>query len=417
MKWRHILGHPRLRSWVLYDVGNSAFATTVMVVLYPLFYETFLAKDLPNSLGAAYWGYASALGLLLSALGGPFAGALGDGMGKRKWGLGGMTILGILSTLGMAFLAPGQWEWGLVLLVTGSLGFALANIFYDSLLSHLAAPWRVASISSAGYAFGYLGGGLVLILNAFMVFILPSPWGFRLSFFSVALWWGGFTLPLLRRLPEPPIEGTEPLGHSLCRPLATLKTLRKTPEILRFLVAFWLYNDGIGTIMKMGGIFGSSLGITPLYLVVALILTQFVGIPSTLIWGTLSRKYGIKRSLEATLGGYSAIALGVYLVSTPFHFTLLAVAVGLFQGGAKALSRALFTELIPQEKTSELFGFYDMSSKVAGVAGPLLFGFFSQATGSVRAGIPVLLFFFLTGMVLLHKVPERVERPRCKPSS
>ncbi|HPJ25473.1 MAG TPA: MFS transporter [Synergistaceae bacterium] len=406
MKWRAILAHPRLRGWVFYDVGNSAFATTIMVVLYPLFYQNVLSAGMDVSRTTAYWGYASALGLLLAALGGPFAGALGDASGKRKLGLGVMTALGIGATAAMAFLREGQWMPGLLLLILGSGGFALANVFYDSLLTRLAAPWRIPAISSAGYAFGYLGGGVLLVCNGFMVFLLPS-WGFRLSFLSVALWWGLFSLPLFRNVPEPPGERVESLGEAMKRPLETLREIRKKPETLRFLLAFWLYNDGIGTIMKMGVLFGSAIGVPPLYLVTALILTQFVGIPSTLAWGALARSRGLKKSLVLTLVGYAIIALGVYFVHTPWHFAFLAVSVGLFQGGAQALSRALFSRLIPPEKTAEFFGFYDMSSKFAGVAGPFLFGLLTQITGSVRAGIPVLVFFFIGGILLLRKVPER----------
>jgi UMF1 family MFS transporter len=317
-----------------------------------------------------------------------------------------MTALGIGATAAMAFLKEGQWGVGLLLLVLGSGGFALANIFYDSLLTRIAAPWRIPAISSAGYAFGYLGGGALLVVNALMVFLLPS-WGFQLSFLSVALWWGTFSVPLFRHVPEPPGESGEPLGASLRRPLQTLRLIRAKPEILRFLLAFWLYNDGIGTIMKMGVIFGSTIGVPPLYLITALILTQFVGIPSTLAWGSLARTWGLKKSLVTTLAGYAVIALGVYFVRTPLHFALLAVSVGLFQGGAQALSRALFSRLIPPEKTSEFFGFYDMSSKFAGVAGPFLFGILTQITGTVRAGIPMLFFFFIGGMLLLRKVPEK----------
>jgi UMF1 family MFS transporter len=406
MKWRAIMAHPRLRGWVFYDVGNSAFATTIMVVLYPLFYQNVLSAGVDPSRSAAYWGYASALGLLFAAFGGPFAGALGDAWGRRKLGLGIMTALGIGATAAMAFLKEGQWGVGLLLLVLGSGGFALANIFYDSLLTRIAAPWRIPAISSAGYAFGYLGGGALLVMNALMVFLLPS-WGFQLSFLSVALWWGIFSVPLFRHVPEPPGESGEPLGASLRRPLQTLRLIRAKPEILRFLLAFWLYNDGIGTIMKMGVIFGSTIGVPPLYLITALILTQFVGIPSTLAWGSLARTWGLKKSLVTTLAGYAVIALGVYFVRTPLHFALLAVSVGLFQGGAQALSRALFSRLIPPEKTSEFFGFYDMSSKFAGVAGPFLFGILTQITGTVRAGIPMLFFFFIGGMLLLRKVPEK----------
>lgn len=411
MEWRRHLRDSRQRAWVLYDVGNSAFATTIMAVLFPLFYARVLAVHMGEARSAALWGYVAGGALLLSALIAPFAGALGDLRGKRKPGLALFTALGVAITGGMAFLSAGNWVAGLVLLAGGMASFSLASIFYDAFLVHLASPEERPGLSAAGYAFGYLGGGVLLVVNAAMVFLLPGVWGFRLAFGSVALWWGLLSLPLLRRVPEPPAEaGTCGAADIWRRPWNTLRSMRGHPNQLRFLVAFWLYNDGIGTIMKMGVIFGSSLGIAEGHLLGALVATQFVGIPCTVFFGRLAESWGTKRALLAGLAGYAAISAGILFVSEVWHFWILALSIGIVQGGAQALSRSLYAELIPPERSAEYFGFYDMSSKFAGILGPFLFALLADLFGSLRVGAPVLVLFFVSGMLLLRKVEVPARR-------
>ncbi|WP_029165275.1 MFS transporter [Aminiphilus circumscriptus] len=405
MEWRRFLRNPCQRAWVLYDVGNSAFATTIMAVLFPLFYARILAVPLGEARGAALWGYVAGGALLFSAVIAPFAGSFGDLRGKRKLGLAVFTATGVAATGGMAFLSQGTWSPGLVLLAAGIASFSLASIFYDAFLVYLAPPEERSGLSSAGYAFGYLGGGVLLVANVAMVFLLPGLLGFRLAFVSVALWWALLTLPLLRRVPEPPAEAEDAdISAVWRRPLNTLRSMREHPNQLRFLVAFWLYNDGIGTIMKMGVIFGSSLGIAEGHLLGALVATQFVGIPCTMLFGRLAEVWGTKRALLTSLAGYSVISLGILFVHGVWHFWVLALSIGVVQGGAQALSRSLYAELISPERSAEYFGFYDMSSKFAGILGPFLFALLADLFGSLRVGAPVLVLFFLTGMVLLRKV-------------
>ncbi|WP_352425698.1 MFS transporter [Aminomonas paucivorans] len=404
---RDLLRRLDWRAWVLQDVGNSAFATTILAVLYPLYYREVLGAGAEASSVLAWWGYVSALSMLLTALLAPGLGALADGAGRRKGALLAATALGVGASAAMGLLGEGHWVWGLALFALGSLGFSFNNVFYDSFLPHLAAPEERAGLSSAGYALGYLGGGTLLVANA----ALAGFWGeagFRLSFLSVALWWGLFTLPFLRHVGEPPPSPREPgetWGASAYgRPWRTLLGLRHQPDLLWFLGAFWLYNDGIGTIMRMGVLYGSSLGLGQGTLLGALVATQFVGVPCTILFGRLAGRWGDRRVLMAGLGGYLALCAFIPFVVRPWHFWVLALGVGVVQGGTQALSRSLFASLVPKERSAELYGFYDLSSKFAGVLGPFLFGLLAQLTGSLRMGGPVLGLFFLGGMAMLRRV-------------
>jgi UMF1 family MFS transporter len=392
----------RWLSWVLQDVGNSAFATTVMAVMYPLFYREVLGRGGPNELVLAMWGYGTAVGMLLTALMAPPLGAWADLRGLRKRLFIAFSLVGVASSIAMGFLRDGQWMLGLGVFVLGSLGFSFNNVFYDSFLPHLAREEDRAYLSSAGYAMGYLGGGVLLLVNAIMAARMGEA-GFRLSFVSVGFWWAVLLVPFALWVGEPPVEPQGGLGPWE-RPLRTLRELPRTPNVMWFLFAFWLYNDGIGTIMRMGVLYGSTLGIDQRTLLFSLVATQFVGIPLTMIWAKVAEAFGDKATLMVTLGVYLAICLMVPFVRTPGHFWAMALSIGSVQGGAQALSRSLFSRIVPKERSAELFGFYDLSSKFAGVLGPMAFGVISQLTGSFAVGGPLLAGFFLLGMAFLSRV-------------
>jgi UMF1 family MFS transporter len=302
----------------------------------------------------------------------------------------------------MGLLPRGSWILGLAVFVVGSLGFSFNNVFYDSFLPHIASDEERSLLSSAGYALGYLGGGVLLILNVLMAARYGEA-GFRMSFVSVALWWAAATIPFWMFIQEPPRALGDSYGP-FARPLKTLRELPRDPDVMWFLFAFWLYNDGIGTIMRMGVIYGSSIGIDQRTLLMSLVATQFVGIPLTMLWAKVSDFVGDKRALMGTLAVYLVICLFVPFIRTPYHFWAMALAIGSVQGGAQALSRSLFSRIVPKERSAELFGFYDLSSKFAGVLGPLAFGVISQMTGSFALGGPLLAGFFLFGMGMLLKV-------------
>jgi len=281
------------------------------------------------------------------------------------------------------------------------------------LLPHITRSDEIDFVSSKGYALGYLGGGLLLAVNIAMIQFMPeNNLGTRLSFLSVALWWGAFTVPLMRLVPEPPAntegigEGVNPVRAGFQRLGQTFGQLRRYRHLFMFLIAFWLYNDGIGTIIKMATIYGAEIGIGMMDLIGALLLTQFVGIPFALLFGKYGARIGTKRAIMLGLGWYTLIAIAGYFMNVAWHFWALAFAVGMVQGGTQALSRSLFGRMAPKAKSAEFFGFYDVSSKFAGIAGPALFAVVGQLMGSSRLSIVSLVVFFIGGIILLTRVNE-----------
>lgn len=399
MDLRECLTRKDFRAWCLYDVGNSAFATTVMAVLFPLFFREHLAADLTEASTATVWSLGSALSLLLSALLGPLAGTWADSRGNHRESLMVMVFSGALLTALIGALPQGRWLTGLACFVGASLSFSLGNVFYDSFLPVLAPEKERAFISSAGFALGYLGGGSLLLADILMVLFLPSPWGNIAAFWSVSIWWLLFSLPLYRN--APPMIPADPAHRSLKDVISRLRAIVRTPKVLRFLLAYWLYNDGIGTIMKMGVLYGSLLGIGRGHLLGALLVTQFVGVPCTFLFGRLGRRWGDRNALLLGLAGYLFLVAWAFFLTENWQFWILALGVGIVQGGTQALSRSLFSLLIPPGKSGEFFGFYQLSGRLAGLGGPLIFGGAAHLTGSVRSGVPFLALFFLAGMGIL----------------
>lgn len=310
-----------------------------------------------------------------------------------------------------------MWLYVSLVFIGANVGFAAANVFYDSLLPHIARPSELNRVSTAGFALGYVGGGLLLALH--LVGIAQPGWfglpdalaATRLAFLSVALWWALFSIPLFRGVPEPlrgadPGEplGTNPLREGFGRLRETFRELRRYRQAFLFLVAFWLYSDGIGTIIKMATIYGREVGIGATDLIGALLLVQFVGIPCTFAFGALADRLGTKGGLYVALGVYTAISGLGFFMTEAWHFWVLAGAVGTVQGGAQALSRSLYASLIPRSRSSEFFAFYGVSGKFAGIVGPALFGAISQLTGGSRLSILSLILFFGAGWLLVSRV-------------
>jgi UMF1 family MFS transporter len=285
---------------------------------------------------------------------------------------------------------------------------------YDALLPHVASAEDLDYVSARGYAAGYLGGGILLAVNLVMIQVLlsGSTWGARLSFLTVAIWWAVFTVPLLSRVPEPATAlrsagwKARPLLASIGRLRQTFHEMRRYRELFLFLLAFWLYNDGIGTIIKMATIYGSEIGIQMMDLIGALLLTQFVGIPFSLLFGRLGGKIGTKRAIMVGLASYALISIGGYFMRAAWHFWTLALMVAMVQGGTQALSRSLFGRMAPKARSGEFFGFYDVSSRFAGIVGPALFAVVGQLAGSSRLSIVALVIFFVGGICFLVAVDE-----------
>lgn len=407
-----------VNAWCMYDWANSAFATTVMAAVLPTYYSQVAAANLPGNLATVYWGYTSAVALLIAAVAAPILGAVADFSGIKKRLLAIFAAFGILATALLYFVTTGDWVLASLLFIAGEIGFSGSIVFYDALLPHITRHEEIDQVSTKGYALGYVGGGILLAINLAMImqpgwFFLPdSGVATRVAFVTVAIWWAVFSIPLFRHVPEPPAsrkpgELFNPIVGGFRRLRSTIREIRSYRELSKFIIAFWLYNDGIGTIIKMATIYGAEIGIGTTDLVGALLLTQFVGIPCSLAFGKLARKIGAKPAIFLALGVYTAISIAGYFMSVAWHFWVLAGAVGLVQGGSQALSRSLFGVMVPKSKTGEFFGFYDVSSKMAGIAGPALFALVGQITGTSRLSIISLVIFFIGGALILTRVDEK----------
>lgn len=407
----------------MYDWANSAFVTTIMAAFLPIFFRKVSAGPLHeqgHALATSLWGYISAISMLFVATLSLILGPVADYGSTKKRFLGVFAGLGILFSSLLAVTGYGDWLLTGVFFILAEIGFAVGEVFYDAMLPHVADPERMHAVSAKGYALGYLGGGILLGVNILMLWILPKtllpshpePFpllGMKLSFLTVGLWWAIFSIPLFLWIPE---MGGE--GHSLKsfqyvtiafqRLKNTFSELKKYREAFLFILAFWFYNDGIGTIIKMATAYGDEIGIGTLDLVAALLLTQIVGVPFSFLFGEIGQRLGAKKAIFLGLAGYFCITLGGFFMTKAWHFWLLAGCVGVVQGGTQALSRSLFGSLIPKSKSAEFFAFYNISGKFAGILGPAVFGLIGQLTGTSRAGILSLVFFFLFGGILLYKV-------------
>jgi UMF1 family MFS transporter len=315
----------------------------------------------------------------------------------------------------MTFLGESAYGWASLCFILGSIGVSGATIFYDSLLPHVARSGDMDRVSAQGYALGYVGGGLLLVINVLMI-LYPQVFGIpdagtavRLTFLTVAVWWAVFSLPLLRHVPEPlpvgpSVQGLVLLAEGFREVRRTLARLRRYRQLFLFLLAFLIYNDGIGTIIRMATAYGDEIGIDRTDMILALIVTQFVGIPCTIAFGRLAPQLGTKPTILMGLGVYILITVAGYFMETAAGFYVLALLVGLVQGGTQALSRSLYASMVPRARTAEFFGFFSTGTKLAGIVGPVLFGLVGQATGGSRTSILAVIVFFLVGSALLLKV-------------
>ncbi len=411
--------HRRVNAWAMYDWANSAFATVIMAAVFPVFYRS-LAREggLHNEDATAAWSYTNSAAMLLVALAGPVLGAMADATRRKKLFIAVFASLGLLGSVGLVGLADDAWLAGSLLFVVGIVGFAGANVFYESLLPHVAHGADLDRVSARGYALGYAGGGLLLVLNLLCLtypswFFLPDrDAAFRACFVSVAVWWGIFAWPLFRRVPEPPGAARRWRGvgdlfrESFGRLMQTFRKVRHYRQLALFLAAFWLYSDGIGTVIKLAVAYGDEIGIAQSDLLLALVITQFVGVPCALAFGVLGRRWGAKRAIFLGLAVYTLICVFGHFMKTAAHFYILAVLVGVVQGGTQALSRSLFATMVPKGRSAEFFGFFSTGQRFAGILGPFLFGLIAQLTGSSRWGILSVAFFFVAGAALLLFVNE-----------
>lgn len=398
----------------MYDWANSAFATTVMAGFFPLFFKAYWADPGNPEESTFYLGLANSLASIIVAALAPFLGAIADrGSAKKKF-LFTFAFFGIVMTSGLWFVAQGYWQMAVIFYVAASVGFSGGNIFYDSLLPSIADESKVNYASSLGYALGYMGGGLLFLLNVLM-FKFPETFGLsdsaaaiKLSFVSVAIWWALFSIPVMLFVREPQIYDRVPLSKAVTlgwkQLRDTLRDIRHLKVVGLFLLAYWFYIDGVDTIIKMAVDYGMSLNFEESALITALLIVQFVAFPAALIYNWIASRIGTKRAIEIAIMAYCFITLLGYFMQTEQHFYVLAILVGLFQGGIQALSRSLYTRLIPAEKAAEFFGFFNMLGKFAAVLGPMLMGSVTLLTGNARLGILSILILFAIGWYLLRKV-------------
>jgi MFS transporter, UMF1 family len=416
------LDRPELRAWAMYDWAASAMQTTVMVAVFPIYFVKVAGANLPESSATQRLATVNTLALVLIALASPVLGAVSDYGGNKKRFLAAFMALGVAAVAGLFFVHTGELALASWLFIAALVGVAGSFVFYEALLPHIARSHEIDRVSTAGYAVGYIGGGILLALNLAWIqkpawFGLPAGPGLdesaatlpaRLAFLSVAVWWLVFSIPLFRRVPEPParLEPDEHVGESPVRAAfvrlgETFRELRGYRQAFLMLLAFLIYNDGIQTIIKMATAYGTELGIGQSALIGAILLVQFVGIPCSFLFGMLAGRIGAKRALFLGLLAYTVISLLGYYMKTAAQFYVLAGLVGMVQGGTQALSRSLFASMIPHHKSGEFFGFFSVFEKFAGIFGPLIFAGTIAATGSSRNAILSVIAFFAVGAAIL----------------
>jgi UMF1 family MFS transporter len=410
----------------MYDWAISALQTTTMVAVFPIYFVEIAKADLPGSRATAALATANTIVAVLLALASPVLGAISDVAAAKKRMLAASMAVGVLACAGMFLIHHGDWRLASALFVIALVGGTASVVFYEALLPHIASNEEIDRVSTAGYAMGYVGGGVLLALNLAWIlqpamFGMPAGPGLtesqatlptRLALLSVAAWWLLFSIPLFRRVPEPPrvLEADErAAGWSVVttpfrRIGETFQELRGFRQAFLMLVAFMIYNDGVQTIQKMATAYGTEIGIDRSALIAAILIVQFVGIPFTFLFGAVAGRIGAKRGIFLGLGVYVLVSVLGYFMRTALHFYLLAGLVGMVQGGTQALSRSLFASLIPAHKSGEFFGFYSVFEKFASFFGPLLFNVTIALTGSSRNAILSVMAFFLVGGALLLRV-------------
>jgi len=434
--------------WALYDWGNSAFATTVMAGFFPVFFKQFWSVGVDVNISTARLGYGNAVAGLLVAAFAPVLGAVADRGGTRKRFLASFTLLGVAATATFFWLPQGQWIGAILCYSAGIIGFSGAMIFYDALLPTVAGPASLDRVSAFGYAAGYLGGGLLFLVNVAMTLqphwfgLANSTAAVQWSFLTVAVWWGGFSLATFYWVPEPIVLPSASADHSVGQAwrqiLTTLRHARDRKPLFLFLLAYWFYIDGVDTIIRMAVDYGLSLGFAAPDLITALLMVQFVGFPAALLFGRLGQYWGVKRSLFLAIGVYMLITIWGTFMQHRWEFFGIALAVGLVQGGIQALSRSYYARLIPAGRSAEFFGLYNMMGKFAAIIGPALMGTVGLAARHIllkrtpapeaaagiadlatRISIASVLLLFIVGAILLWRAEEHAgpDRPSKRPPS
>lgn len=421
--WK-ILTEKKVLSWALYDWANSAFATVMLASIFPVFFKQYMSAGQPVTTSTFHLGVANSVAGIVIVLLAPILGAIADAGEARKRLLLTFAALGMIMTAALYGVEKGAWLAAATLYVLAVIGFMGSVIFYDALIVKVARPEHYDLVSGYGYSLGYLGGGLLLSIDI-LITIYPAWFGFadssqavRFAFVSVAIWWSVFTLPLIFNVPADRVGIRISLKHAVSggfRDLReTYRDIRQYKIVWLFLVSYWLYIDGVDTVVRMAVDYGLSIGFDGHDLIVAILITQFVGFPAALLFGVLGERIGAKAGIFIALCVYLAVTIWAYFMQQVHEFYMLAVVIGLVQGGVQSLSRSLYARIIPPDKSGQFFGFYNMMGKFAAVIGPVLIGGVAFITDSSRLGILSVIILFLAGGLLLMMVDvkegERIAR-------
>ncbi|ATX81630.1 MFS transporter, UMF1 family [Mariprofundus ferrinatatus] len=403
-------------SWALYDWANSAYTTTVMAGFFPIFFKQYWAHDLTANESTFWLGVANAVAGLVIALLAPVLGAMADQGGLKKQMMLSFTSLAVVMTAALFLVAEGQWLMAVLVYLFGAIAFSGANVFYDALIVDVAEHHELDRVSALGYGLGYIGGGILFAVNVLMTlhpewfFLADKAEAVRWSFLSVALWWALFTLPVAFFVHEAGGSGRMGLVasaragfHQLSD---TIHHLRSLKQVWLFLIAYFLYIDGVNTVAHMAVDYGLSLGFEADVLIAALLLTQFIAFPSAIAAGWLGERFGAKRVIIASIAVYAIACIWSSTMQNANDFYWLAAAIGLVMGGIQALSRSMYARIIPRKQATEFFGFFNMLGKFATVFGPLLMGVASVVSGSARFSILVIVALFAAGAIVLYYVDE-----------
>ena len=406
------------RAWAWYDWANSVYFTTVITAVFPSFYATYAARGLglDQAQITARFSLITTISVATIAIAAPILGAVADYSGIKKRLLAIFMLIGVVSCAAMAMIGEGQLGLASVLFFLGNIGASGSLVFYDSLLPHVAPANEGDRVSSAGYAMGYCSGGILLLINLAWI-LSPQTFGFadaaaatKASFVAVALWWAAFSIPLFRTIREPESsdehERVSVIKVAFGRLGQTFREIRKYRNAFLLFIAMLLYQDGIQTVIRMSSVYGAEVGIDTNLQIAAFVMVQFVGIPFAFLFGALGQKIGTKKCIFIAIGVYVVAASLAYFMTSVAHFFVLAFLVATVLGGSQALSRALFARLIPQDRTSEFFGFFAVSERFATIMGPVLFFISATITGSSRAAIIGIIGLFIAGAFVLSMVNE-----------
>ena len=408
----------RVTSWALYDWANSAFATTVMAGFFPIFFKQYWSQDVAITHSTFYLGVGNSVASLIIVILAPILGAMADIGGLRKRMLATFASLGVLATGALYLVQAGMWPFAILLYAIAVVGFSGANTFYDSLLIIVAPAKKRHRVSALGFALGYLGGGLLFLINVLMTLkpqlfgLADAAAGVRWSFITVAVWWTVFSIPLFLYVDEPlPANGRRhvDIGGTFAALRHTAQNLRQYRGAWMFLLAYWLYIDGVDTIVRMAVDFGLNIGLGQGNLITALLMVQFIGFPAALVFGRLGERYGAQRGIWVCIWAYVGVTIFAFFMETALQMYILAAVIGLVQGGIQALSRSMFSHLIPQEKSAEFFGFYNVVGKAAAVFGPVMMGTITYLSGNPRLGILSVALLFFAGMFFFRLVRDPVD--------